>query len=374
MADQSEKRVYTTLDGMRGVAAIAVLTLHSWHFFGVSPFPSAYLAVDLFFLISGVVLAHAYERRFVAGMTVGQFFRIRCIRLMPLFLLGSAIAACVVVIAKLTGKTDLSNFAIVAALLTNSFGLPSPTWSERPLLFILNLPAWSLFFEFIVNMVYVAAYRFLKLRILGLIVCTAAVGYVAAAAHRGDGDLGSVWATVPGGMMRILFSFFMGVLLYRLLGRVRPKLSPMPWILLVGLSFLLAIDLSGQSRLLFDLGCVLLCFPVMVAIGMRYDQGAKAGSVFGFLGTTSYAVYVLHYPVVEALRGSINKVLRVEMATLTPWLGFGFVGTILAFAWLVDRYYDAPIRRYLARRFDLSQGHIAPRLHKPELSPVAINE
>ena len=62
---------FPALDGLRGMAALAVLVLH------LPPLSGfvfhAYLAVDLFFIMSGFVIAHAYEERLLGGWSPGAF-------------------------------------------------------------------------------------------------------------------------------------------------------------------------------------------------------------------------------------------------------------------------------------------------------------
>ncbi|TIU60051.1 MAG: acyltransferase, partial [Mesorhizobium sp.] len=90
MQPAAPRHVYLNLDAIRGVAAISVMLYH------FSPFladgkvlPSSYLAVDLFFLLSGFVIAHAYDRKIENGMGSGSFVAIRLIRLYPLYLAGT---------------------------------------------------------------------------------------------------------------------------------------------------------------------------------------------------------------------------------------------------------------------------------------------
>jgi len=49
---------------------------------GAAPY-RGYLAVDFFFMLSGFVLAHAYEERLRSGMKAWRFMRTRIIRLYP---------------------------------------------------------------------------------------------------------------------------------------------------------------------------------------------------------------------------------------------------------------------------------------------------
>jgi peptidoglycan/LPS O-acetylase OafA/YrhL len=84
-------RRYQTLDGLRGIAALAVVMLHSNRWFLIAPNLSA-SAVDLFFLLSGFVVAAAYEHRLASGMSAARFMAIRIVRLYPLYLVGLLIA------------------------------------------------------------------------------------------------------------------------------------------------------------------------------------------------------------------------------------------------------------------------------------------
>ena len=83
------------LDGMRGVAALAVVALHLKDSLGISAPPASYLAVDLFFMLSGFVLAQAYGARLAGPLSPWGFIRLRLIRLYPLYLAGLVVGAAV---------------------------------------------------------------------------------------------------------------------------------------------------------------------------------------------------------------------------------------------------------------------------------------
>ena len=85
----SSKSHFEVLDGLRGVAAIAVMLFHSYHAEGL--FHNAWSAVDLFFLLSGFVIAYSSDEHLQHGMPATQFLLRRLIRLYPMIVLGTLV-------------------------------------------------------------------------------------------------------------------------------------------------------------------------------------------------------------------------------------------------------------------------------------------
>src|SRR3954468_5532509 len=87
---------YPILDGLRGVAAIIVVTFHLCEPLSTSNLDKlvnhGYLAVDFFFLLSGFVIGYAYDDRW-NKMSLGDFFKRRLIRLHPMIIVGMVIGA-----------------------------------------------------------------------------------------------------------------------------------------------------------------------------------------------------------------------------------------------------------------------------------------
>jgi len=141
------KSHFLTLDGLRGVAALAVLLFHRrWYVPGGHFFDHAYLAVDYTFGLSGFVIAHVYEQRLRHGSnSLLDFVFIRAIRLYPLLLLSGAFGGMVWII--LGRHEPAIFFATFCAML----GLPTPfpiiigegASADSP--FPINSPTWSLF-------------------------------------------------------------------------------------------------------------------------------------------------------------------------------------------------------------------------------------
>jgi peptidoglycan/LPS O-acetylase OafA/YrhL len=139
---------YDVLDGMRGVAAICVMVMHASGALG-----NSIIAVDLFFILSGFVIAHSYGGR--VDMGLGKFMRRRLIRPYPMFLLGMALGWLSLAVAHHLGTTSISGREIAASVLTNALYLPYVAQQaivpNLPI-FPANPPAWSLFFELVANL------------------------------------------------------------------------------------------------------------------------------------------------------------------------------------------------------------------------------
>src|ERR1700744_2229878 len=94
MGVRTEAKHFVVLDGLRGVAAIAVVILHASYCFKLHVPAHAYLAVDFFFCLSGFIIAHAYDRPFAEGrIALRAFVQKRISRLYPMVLAGTAIGA-----------------------------------------------------------------------------------------------------------------------------------------------------------------------------------------------------------------------------------------------------------------------------------------
>ncbi len=141
--DRGEKSHFELLDGLRGVAALAVVVLHSWKSRGIAP--NGHLAVDFFFLLSGFVIAYAYEDRILAGMPLKEFFVRRLIRLYPMIFVGAAGGVVIALIHNLTDKVHAYPLHSLAVSGVSSFFLiPYSGHDLGPDSFNFNPPLWSL--------------------------------------------------------------------------------------------------------------------------------------------------------------------------------------------------------------------------------------
>src|SRR4051812_13446817 len=179
--------------------------------------------------------------------------------------------------------------------------LPSPV---TPYLFLLNLPAWSLFFELAINAVY-GARMFNGRSLVWIAPALASIGLVGQAVICGTLDSGAEWgplsSTLLWGGLRVAYSFPIGLLVYRYREALHAPTLPV-WVLAVLLAALLSLNVvAGLPRILFDLTFVLLISPVIVLIGSQCVL--RSVSFWAFLGSISYPIYAIHQPIIVVITG-----------------------------------------------------------------------
>lgn len=350
-------KIYDTLDAIRGIGAVAIVTYHASGLIGPGLlFESADLAVDLFFILSGFVIALAYDERLRHGLTVPAFLELRLVRLYPLYLLGLALGLGTALASLAAGETLWTPGLLAGAALRALFYVPDPLPPVSVPIFPLNGPAWSLYFEVVINFVYVILLPRLSTRLLLAILGLAVVALVVTALHFRSLNVGADSVTFVGGMSRVTFGFFAGVLIFRERHRFS-AIRVSAWLPLGLTLVILAIRVGydGPVRIAYDLAAVCVLMPVTVILGIFSQPSPRFHAGFNFLGVTSYAVYCLHSPLLQAYYLTIRQ-LGVNPVDLQPWAGIAFTVVVIAVAKVVDEFYDAPARRWLA---DILHLHMA---------------
>ncbi|EIZ80615.1 acetyltransferase [Novosphingobium sp. Rr 2-17] len=341
---------YVTLDGMRGVAALAVALFH----YNISQAPHGYLAVDFFFALSGFVLCRTYLPRWQAGLGTWTFMKQRVIRLYPLFFVGIVVTTLSSISNHWTGKGDIIAPAKMAAALPfNLLMLPSPVTRT---LFPMNVPAWSLFFELVANLALVLV--LFRLPRIGLLVVALAGAWwlVPAVIAHTDGNLGAVWDQVGVCLARTAMSFSIGVFLGRL---PQPEVRPSSWIgllLLFAIGAMLMAPSFGNFDAWYDIACGLFVAPLLVWIGTRFEPPRAIQPIAWFLGEISYALYAVHWALMEPLR-----YFKDDLGWNEVLMGGVYLSACVALAWCAVRYVDVPARRWLSARRRASRSSASLR-------------
>lgn len=352
----AKKHLFETLDAMRGVAAIMVMLCH---FVGplvpVDFTPLAYVAVDLFFVLSGFVIAHSYEQRLADGMTVAEFMLKRAVRLYPLYLAGLMLAVVVGVADIFLGKEAIPPNELAASAALETFFLPSPFGDNIRNLYPLNAVAWSLLFELLVNLAYAAGFRWWSTRLLAVIVITSGLAIAVIAGSGVSLSYGwgwdNAWVAVP----RVIFGFSAGVLIWRLRARMSSRSARFGALGPVALLALLLAAPVTRFQNEYGAAFILLGTPALVMLGSNVEPGPRLQGIYRALGATSYALYVTHFPFVYAM-GFAARALGLPVWFAVPVTAI----TAIIGAWIMHHVYDRPIRRrleqYLAQRIEAAAG------------------
>lgn len=349
-SQKADTQRFVVLDGMRGLAALCVIMDHV-----VSPgltrlFPGRYLAVDFFFALSGFVLTHVYAQRLRSGMSLWAFMKVRVIRLYPLYILGSLAGA---VLAFNLATRGLVDFPPQNAFWSFGFALlflPCPpqfstdTYGVYPL----DGPGWSLFFELFVNAIFALLIRRLGLRLLLALIALSAVPFIFATAHFQKLDLGWNWDNFWGGFPRVVYEFFMGVLIYRLRDRIKVALPAL--LAFVGLLAIFMIPTPAQWRWVYDLMAGLLLCPALVALCAGSQVRGVLAQVSAAGGALSYGIYILHVPLWKWLQAVGPSLYRGWDALSASTHYVIVVVVVVILAAILDAIYDTPVRRWLSRR------------------------
>ena len=205
----SGKHVFETMNGLRGFAALVVVGFH-WSLRDPLNLENGFLAVDLFFVLSGFVIAHSYEERLEIGLPLRDFFIIRLVRLYPLYLFGTLFSILVVAISFLTkGRIIETNVNLFNAIPWALLMLPTPPqnaeWSQASL-YPLNIPAWSLLFEILINCIYAMSFRYWTAANIFRFLIFSGLSLISFQfmTNTSFGDCGPNWSNVELGLLRSL--------------------------------------------------------------------------------------------------------------------------------------------------------------------------
>jgi len=356
------RHIYLNLDAIRGIAAISVMLYH------FSPFladgkvlPSSYLAVDLFFLLSGFVIAYAYDRKIEDGMGFGTFLAVRLIRLYPLYLAGTLLGFLYLLVKNRLMPGEYMPLPEIGLQLTTGMLFIPLVSDAYHTIFPLNPASWSLFFELIVNIAYAAAFVLLSRRVLTALVVVSLVLLVVAAAMAGTFDFGMTGRTIVSGLPRVSFSFFLGVLLCRSMARAQDSLGFLGrgfWVeaaILLTLAVFAVAPSGPTGRVVYDLVCIAIVFPIMVVTGAVAPTAPRLAGLYGWLGRISYPIYIIHTPMLMIIAGA-GKAASIDPFAHHPWFGLVMAAAVVVISDIATRIYDEPVRRFLQRQMRRSRA------------------
>ncbi|MCH5717737.1 acyltransferase family protein [Niabella hibiscisoli] len=287
------RKHFETLDGLRGIAAIAVVIFHFMEFaapkYEDSFIGHGYLAVDFFFCLSGFVIAYAYDKK-IKGMKLGHFFKLRLIRLHPMVVIGAIIGLLAFVFdpySNLYQQYGLKETILM--FISGSTLIPYPLVKERYFnLFHLNPPTWSLFWEYMANIFY--ALLFYRLKKYGLLLLTIGAAILLCYEAEVSGYIGVGWSgeNFWGGGVRVLYSFLAGMCVYRFKWMIPNRLGFT--VISILLLAALLVPYTEPTAPFADPLIVILYFPLIVALGSGISPKGRAKK-----SVSSRALYPTRY-------------------------------------------------------------------------------
>jgi len=364
-ASKAPNQTPTSLPGLTGLRGLAALWVVLYHYCSLylpaldgawlgGLMSRGYLAVDLFFLLSGFVMAHVYsgvaERKGFAFFRA--FMRARVARIYPLHLLVLALFVAMAFAVRgihyvqdgyyyplpLTGPRSLE------AIVANVFMLQGLQASDLSW----NYPAWSISVEFAAYLIFPLAIGVLW-RLSGRSLAVAALAALAAIwalAYVAGGDMNQ-WDG-PMALWRCLPQFFLGCICYRVYRH--GVIDTRPWAGLLISATLLMLYFDCRDVL------VVTMFPLVIlcAVSARGLSGRilNARPVV-LLGEISFSVYLVHGLVQHATTHALNAfdLDQTEFSVSHSWVTLALM-LLAVFVLSIASYrlFEKPMRRWLNQR------------------------
>ncbi len=356
-----------SLDGLRGFAAVCIVLYHAQGIFAFYPpvaflagaFQKYYLFVDLFFVLSGLVIARSSARLFDADFsarTYGTFMRARLVRLWPVHLVTLAI----LVVIELILVWGVENGAFDPGfapfdrpeanpvnLATTAFMLQSWGFHDK---LVWNVPSWfisALLFAYLAYPFVLRLTRFMgKPARAAFFILTG--GVLSIALHAAYGlDYLQAPNDIP--FVRALLAFMLGCGLSFLdpgrWDRQLPMLQPFLVVAILACFHLHAPD-------------ALSVFLLAVFIrSLQFDEGGVARVLatppMRFLSKISFSLYMTHFIglfLIDSF-GQINHDIPRNMFR-TEAMGVNIVvrfALLILLAWAFWRFIEEPVRRALSK-------------------------
>jgi len=345
--EHRSEKYYPMLDALRGFASFSVVLYHLSHWLN-APWlaTNSNLAVDMFYCLSGFVLASAYSER--KDMSFAQFAVRRFIRLTPLVFLATIISAAYILLRYYISdprshvfQEDMGYETIGIAMILGTINVPyfyAPHVIGGPELFPLNGPQYTLFFEVFVNLLWWYARHLpqVKASLFAIVLCaplSLALGFGGANAEN-----------FISGFPRVIMCFGLGVLVFHSRTLVLRQASLL-FVLYSSLIVMLCMFYAPiKIYQILHLCYILFVIPAVVLSGSRINLPTAGRKLALMLGALSYPVYVLHYPIFMWINGAYRKHYGDQNVVIE-----GSILIVALFAsFVVLKIYDQPVRSWLS--------------------------
>ena len=355
----------TSLDALRGVAALCVVVWHWQHFFAVGgdwqdgwsatmqPFYTVlkplyvqgWAAVDLFFVLSGFVFFWLYGAAIREKRTgAWRFALLRFSRLYPLhFVMLLAVALLQFFFWRAHGTffiyqdNDAGHFAEHLFMVQN-------WWPDSPQSF--DGPTWSVSIEVMLYVLFFIACRLgLKRGLHCLILALLGGVLLPFDEHIARGVIGFFM----GGAMVAAWEYLRVHARARTIARVLGLAALLGWVVLTimlyrGSSWL--VDGEGNNLFLAAFDFV-LCPLTVLFLALHETLRGRSYAALGFLGDISYSTYLIHFPMQLTLALLAAHYALAPEFFMQGWVMGAFYAVLIGLGWLSYRYFERPLQSLL---------------------------
>jgi peptidoglycan/LPS O-acetylase OafA/YrhL len=350
-----------SLEGLRFLSSIMIVLYHYVPYVVTVPsIGELGIAVDLFLVISGIVIANHYAGKIIGPQEYFEFIKRRLARIYPLHLATLAFCVCI-------GLLLILGFIRVADPTKNDFAEPLPNlplthaWTPNSVV-CFNYVSWSISAELFVYLLFPAILWFVA---RGLMAGLCAVGLALAAAIAlshlvVDVDLINLnWKL---GIVRAVPSFAFGVLLSCYRVEIAQTVgSTACWF---GFHALLALTvvliIAGANNYML-LACVYGVVASEFVCDLSNQRTLASWGPISSLGHLTYSIYMLHVVVATVLLAAVLPKLRGTSQEAMAVAVCTSILATLALAMLSYRYFEEPLRRRTNDMWHFSPAGLAPR-------------
>jgi peptidoglycan/LPS O-acetylase OafA/YrhL len=342
-----EHQRFYALDGLRGLAAVAIMLGHYTHFFLPHWVKNSSGAVDLFFVLSGFVIVHSYGQKIMNGMKLSEFVLIRFIRLAPLNVMGILIALATFALmhpamAKHYSITAPAFFKAIFLGIgfipyENSYGWPYGNYAEIGGVFPLNMPAWSSSFGLLAG---IACFFYIAIakKLPSLRFCLTCFGIFAVTILLSQ-NINPGWSSGQFllGLIRVMGDFFVGALIFKM-----SMTSSLLKSVIACASFISVFCLFVVGNTAAVIVNILVLIPLLIWSMRTVSLHGNIKQLCKGLGLISFPLYIIHIPIITLL---LHQKTFIEL--FRPDIRLCIVILVASITAIILSYLDIKVRHFI---------------------------
>ena len=332
-----ELRYRPDIDGLRGVAVLAVVAFHA----GLNGAPGGFVGVDVFFVISGYLITSLIVGDMAGGaFSLARFYERRVRRIFPA--LFTVLAACSLMALLIFAPENMRQFGdsltATALFFSNFFFSAKTDYFDAPLDTHPLLHTWSLAVEeqfyIVFPLVLMLAFRFGRKGWIGVILALFAGSFVASVWMTGTDSVAAFYLTTTRAWELMLGALLAAGAIPAIRNQIARELAALGGIGLIAVAvFTFSPDtpFPGWAALVPCLGAVLL---IQCAGGETQPLVSRALSLRPvlFVGLISYSLYLWHWPLLVFARylkfgplSTVQVVLIIAASFVLAALSYVFI-------------------------------------------------